>query len=305
MEAQPTASEKVQTRYIPLMQYKALPCLLQHCQAQPWHLLRPRVDMDLERWAETWADQLSRLHEFSSHGYYGLDVQDLDADSQRAARAGWCRAALQSLALLDLAYSRGLPPRAMESLFEHVLHWCNEYAVFMRSDAATPAQARQPINPASNSYPAAVQLLALPVLLERQELIPGIVERLLGNRCDCLLDYLSAVACEKDEASAQVFCPKPYADLGEFFEQSEMGTEPLQHYLAENYSSQLHPALAAIGRLIGMGEHHPRWAWEVAALVVLYELDDSPLTAYSCYPADMVALARQRLAVNEASFAAH
>ncbi len=102
-----------------------------------------------------------------------------------------------------------------------------------------------------------------------------------------------------------MFCPKPYADLAAFFEQTELGTAPLQHYLEEHYSSQPHPTLAAIGRLIGMGEHHPRWAWEVAALVVLYELDDSALTAFSCYPADMVALARQRLAFNEASFAVH
>lgn len=287
------------------MHYTALPSLLKHCQAQPWHLLRPRLQMDVDRWAETWADRLANLHEFASHGYYGLDVQDLDADSQRAARTGWRRAAVQSLALLDLAYSRGLPPRSMESLFEHVLHWCNEYAGFLRSDAGLASQLRQPIDPVSNNYPAAVQLLAMPVLLERQELIPGIVERLLGNRCDCLLDYLSAVACDKEEASAQVFCPKPYADLMAFFEQTKLGTEPLQQYLDTHYSSQPHPALAAIGRLIGIGEQHPHWAWEVAALVVLYELDDSRLSAYTCYPADMVALARQRLAFNELSFASH
>lgn len=287
------------------MHYTALPSLLKHCQAQPWHLLRPRLHMDVERWAETWADQLSSLHEFSIHGYYGLDVQDLDADSQRAARAGWRQAALKSLTLLDLAYSRGLPPRSMEGLFEHVLHWCNEYAVFLRSDTTLAASPPKPIDPASNNYPAAVQLLAIPVLLERQELIPGIVERLLGNRCDCLLDYLSAVACNKEEASARVFCPKPYADLTAFFEQTELCTEPLQHYLDAHYSSQPHPALAAIGRLIGMAHHDPRWAWEVAALVVLYELDDSVLTGYTCYPADMVALARQRLACSEPSLAGH
>ena len=279
------------------MQYTALPSLLQHCQALPVHMLQPRLSMDVERWNEQWADHLSELHQFASHGYYGLDVQDLDDNSQQRAHADWQRAAMQALALLDIAYDRGLPPQAMEVLFEHVLHWCNEYATYTRSAHPSPALAALPINPASPDYPAAVQLVALPVLLERQELIPGIVERLLGCRCDRLLDYLSAAACDKQEASEQSFCPRPYADLAAFFEQPNAGTAALLHYLQQHYGAPIHPALAAIGRLVGMGDHqHGRWAWEVAALVVLYGLDDSSLRPLAGYPADMVDLARQRLA---------
>lgn len=279
----------------------ALPNLLQHCHALPWHMLQPRLRMDVERWNEAWTDTLSDLYEFSSHGYYGLDVQDLDHTSQLRARGDWHAAALQALRLPNLAYSRGLPPTNLEVLFEHVLHWCNEYAAFVRQLHETGVDSAAPLNADASDYPAAVQLLALPVLLERQELIPTTVERLLHDRCDRLLDYLSAAACDKSEASELVFCPHPYAQLTSFFEQLEVGAAPLQHYLQTAYatpSTLINAALMTIGWTDPVTE--PRnthyWAWEVAALVVLYDLDDSAFANYPRYPADMVVFARQRLA---------
>ena len=281
------------------MHYTALPSLLQHCQALPWHMLRPRLQQDEERLGDAWADHLSNLHEFASHGYYGLDIQDLDTNSQLRAHGDWRRAAVQAISLLNLAYSRGLPPIAMEGLFEHVLHWCNEYATFIRSTQSGPANGAHPINPKSSAYPATILLVALPVLLDRQELIPGILERLLGDRCDRLLDYLSAAACDKQEASELVFCPKPYGDMARFFDQPEIGAEPLKHYLHRHYGPGSYPTLAALGRLVGMGDGDAQgWAWEVAALVVLYGLDDRELQQLPGYPSDLVTLARQRLAQN-------
>ena len=278
----------------------ALPNLLHHCHALPLHMLQSRQPMDVDRWNETWADTLAGLHEFSSHGYYGLDVQDLDSTSQLRAREDWHKAALQAMHLPSLAYSRGLPISNLEVLFEHVLHWCNEYAAFVRKLHESGVDTAPSLNTDTNDYPAAVLLLALPVLLERQELIPGAVERLLHNHCDRLLDYLSAAACDKSEASAQFFCPEPYAELTAFFEQQDMRAAPLQKYLQTAYAT---PSNLINAALMTMGwsdpsaspSHERHWAWEVAALVVLYDLDDSAFARYPRYPADMVAFARQRL----------
>ncbi len=287
------------------MHHTALPNLLHHCQALPWHRLAPRQRMDVERWHEAWADTLANLHEFASHGYYGIDVLDLDRASQQRARDAWHTAALQALRLPNLAYSRGLPPANIEVLFEHVLHWCYEYAALVRSTHDMGCGSATPLNADSTDYPAAVQLLALPVLLERQELIPVIAKRLLQNRCDRLLDYLSAAACDKSEASEQVFCPQPYGALTAFFEALEVQPAPLQHYLQTAYGESatiINAALTSIGWSgLSTDPDAHYWAWEVAALVVLYELDDSAWAKHPRYPADMVAFARQRLAHHPAS----
>ncbi len=295
------ASARAMQRIEAPMHDTALPNLLHHCQALPMHMLHTRQPMDVERWNETWADNLAGLHEFASHGYYGLDVQDLDTDSQLRAREDWHTAALQAMHLPSLAYSRGLPIASLEVLFEHVLHWCNEYANFVRQLHDSGVDTAAPLAADARDYPAAVQLLALPVLLERQELIPGAVERLLLGHCDRLLDYLSAAACDKSEASTQVFCPQPYAALTPFFEQRDMGAGPLQQYLQTAYatpSTLINAALMTIGWADPSAEptHAHHWAWEVAALVVLYDLDDSAFAHYPRYPADLVAFARQRLA---------
>ena len=261
------------------MQETALPHLLQHCHALAWHTLPPRQPMDVERWSEAWADALAQLNEFASHGYYGLDVPDLPTEQQHQAWQEWQQAARQSVRLLELAYQRGLPPTDLETLFGHVLHWCNDYAQTLRQAADADATPPALLDVAGADYPAAVLLVALPVLLERQELIPGIIQRLLGERCDRLLDYLSAAACDKSEAVEQVFRPVPYAALTPFFEQLEVTAAPLLHYLQQAY-----PASQDSG-----------CAWEAGALVVLYGLDDSAFRDHPHYPAQLVDFARQRL----------
>lgn len=270
----------------------ALPSLLQHCHALPWHLLQPRQPVDTERWNEAWADALGQLHEFASHGYYGLDMQDLPPGGQQQAWDDWRDAVRQALRLPELAYTRGLSLTSLEALFEHVLHCCNEFASMARSaNEKGLAAHHHTLEVAGQDYASAVQLLAFPVLLERQELIPPIVQRLLDNQCDRLLDYLSAAACDKTEAVEALFCPEPYAALTPFFEQLEVYSAPLQAYLQQAYpatTDTLSPA-----SWTDIANHH--WAWEVAALVVLYDLNDNAFAAHPRYPADLVTFARQRL----------
>ncbi len=259
-------------------------------------MLPARRALHLERWHEAWVDALANLNDFASHGYYGLDVEDLDACSQTQALQDWHTAALGALQLTQLAYSRGLPPAHLDTLFSYVLQCWNEYASMVRSSSSNLLQPPIPLDARQADYSAAVQLLALPILLDRQELIPGITERLLGNECDRLLDYLSPAACDKTEAAERFFALQPYAQLTPFFEQAEITVPPLQNYLQTAYAS----ASATIfgDPYAATTPHQFRWAWEVAALVVLYGLDDSAFALHPHYPADLVAYARQRLARN-------
>ena len=275
----------------------ALPSLLQHCHALPLHLLQPRQPVDTERWNEAWADALGQLHEFASHGYYGLDMQDLAPGSQQQAWNDWRCAVRQALRLPELAYTRGLPLTNLEALFEHVLHCSNEFASMSRSASEKGLAQRHTLEVTGQDYPAAVQLLALPVLLERQELIPHIVQRLLDNQCDRLLDYLSAAACDKTEAVEALFCPVPYAALTPFFEQLEVYSTPLLAYLQQAYPAT--PDALSPASWTDIASTSTHWAWEVAALVVLYDLNDNAFAAHPRYPSDLVAFARQRL---EASY---
>lgn len=277
----------------------ALPHLLQHCQTLSMHALQPRQRMDAERWDEAWADTLAGLHEFTSHGYYGIDIQDLPTIHQAQAQADWHHAALLAQQLVRLAYSGGLPTEEMDPLLGHVLHLWQEYGAHWRSaNEGRHTNKGAPLNTAvAENYPAAVELLALPVLLDRQELIPGVVERLFNNRCDCLLDYLSAAACDKTEASEQVFRPAPYAGLNAFFEQRNITAEPLAPYLQTAYPVSWGLKDSATG-IADVDPLSHRWAWEVAALVVLYGLDDQALQQHPSYPHDLVLLAKRRLAAS-------
>ena len=60
----------------------------------------------------------------TSDGWAAVQASLLLGDSTQAL--------LLANAVLELAYQRGLPPTDLETLFGHVLHWCNEYAQTLR-----------------------------------------------------------------------------------------------------------------------------------------------------------------------------
>ena len=134
------------------------------------------------------------------------------------------------------------------------------------------------------------------MLLDAQERLPALVEQVLCFETDRVLDYLSAPALGLVEASDEVFHPRPFADLfaplrdGEAFDPSLLAS-----YLQVQYRDffLLAPkAQKRTRRLIGPNAWG-YWAFEVAAMVVLYGGDDAALRSCPHYPADLADFARR------------
>lgn len=251
-----------------------LATFLRHCRSLDWNLCQPRRSLHLGGWQEDWDDNLAMLESAEDDDMGGEDVAQLAST------------------LLRQALDRGLPAQALRPRYLQV--------VALWLDYAQQCRGRAPIDTATDGYQFALQLLSLAVLLDAQEQIPAICEQLLHHQTDRLLDYLSAAATDKQEANESWLHAAPFAGLDAFFEQyGEVHAQPLLPYLEAQYT-----------RFFAMApkeqKRQPRltgpqawgwWALEVAALVVLYELDDSALRAHRHYPADLVDHALGRLAI--------
>ena len=90
--------------------------------------------------------------------------------------------------------------------------------------------------PRTGQYPFALQLLAMGVLLDAQELIPALVEEVLQFDTDRLLDYLGAAALGLTSASEETFHPRPFGQLRAFFEEADgSDAQALAPYLQSQY----------------------------------------------------------------------
>ncbi|MBF3347804.1 DUF1911 domain-containing protein, partial [Pseudomonas aeruginosa] len=145
--------------------------------------------------------------------------------------------------------------------------------------------------PRTGQYPFALQLLAMGVLLDAQELIRALVEEVLQFDTDRLLDYLGAAALGLTSASEETFHPRPFGQLRAFFEEADgSDAQALAPYLQSQYREffQLSPKAQKKTRRLTGPYAWGWWAMEVSALGVLYGWDDGVLRASPHYLGDLV-----------------
>lgn len=275
-----------------------LPRFISQCRAVNWEACAPRRLLDTHAWQEDWQDTLATLETFVEEGCYGQSLEGMDEYELEDACIQWEHAAHLASTLLRQMVDRGLPPDDLSSFYRDVLSVWHDLALALkRACHAGMLPSPQVLRPDTQDYPYALQLLALGVLLDAQDEIPGIVEHLLLFQTDRLLDYLSAAATGIQEASEATFHPNPFGGLTPFFEQyGQVSPEPLAPYLEQHYSQYfaLPPRQQKKqGRLTGP-QAWGWWALEVAALVVLYELNDGQLRHNPHYPTDLADFAARR-----------
>lgn len=256
-----------------------LSALIRDCHSFDWSRIEPRRNLHLAAWQEDWDDNLAMLEAFVEDG---SDQLESIADGA----AGWENAVQVASTLLRQAIDRGLPAQALRPLYLEVVALWRDYAGLLQ-EASQPA----PIDTSTDGYQFALQLLTLAVLLDAQEVIPAICEELLLGPTDRLLDYLSAAAMDMQEAREDCLHPDPFSGLNEFFEQyGEVHALPLQAYLEQHYTRffALSPKEQKTQTRLTGPQAWGWWGFEVGALVVLYELDDSLLREHPHYPADLV-----------------
>ena len=272
--------------------YADIPQLIAQCRSIRTDTLEPRRKLHVGGWQEDWEDNIAMLDSFVQEGAYDLRTSEMDDLELQDACVQWDNAAETASTVLRLALDRGVPAHVLRPLYLSVVSVWREYAAVLQlARDAGSAPSPQAIRTDTPEYQFALQLLAMAVLLDEQGEIPAIVEHLLHFRTDRLLDYLSAAATGLQEASDDCLHSNPFEGLNDFLDQyGEVLPDPLLPYLEQHYS-----------RFFALAPHeqksHPRlsgeqawgwWALEVAALVVLYDLDDSALRDNAHYPADLV-----------------
>lgn len=274
-----------------LPQWKALPA----SQATPRRPLR------LPDWQADWEAGIALL---SRHARRNLPQDALPGDGHLMLEHAFARetAAQAGSTLLLKAVDRGFGGAALRDIYEQVAtlwldhaQWVATARDSLQDHAIESGPSLQPRT--TQHYEYALQLLCMGVLLDAQDMLPPLVEKVLQHETDRLLDWIAAPALGLVEASDEVFHPRPFADLfaalpeGDAFEPSALGGYLQVHY--RDFFLLAPKAQKRTRRLTGPNAWG-YWALEVAALVVLYGGDDSALRACPHYPADLVDFARRQ-----------
>jgi hypothetical protein len=262
----------------------------------------PRRTLRLPDWQADWNAGMALLARHARNG--GEPAQDpLQGHAALEHAYGWEAAAQTGSNLLLKGIDRGFAPTALQQMHADVADlWLEHARLLAIARDSLQQQGHDIMLTASlqprttQHYEYALQLLSLGVLLDAQERLPALVEQVLCFETDRVLDYLSAPALGLVEASDEVFHPRPFADLfaplrdGEAFDPSLLAS-----YLQVQYRDffLLAPkAQKRTRRLIGPNAWG-YWAFEVAAMVVLYGGDDAALRSCPHYPADLADFARR------------
>ncbi len=262
----------------------------------------PRRTLRLPDWQADWNAGMALLARHARNG--GESVEEpLQGHAALEHAYGWETVAQTGSNLLLKGIDRGFAPAALQQMHADVADLWLEHAHLLALARDSLQQQGHDIALAASlqsrttqHYEYALQLLSLGVLLDAQERLPALVEKVLCFDTDRVLDYLSAPALGLVEASDEVFHPRPFAELfaplrdGEAFDPSL-----LAGYLQVQYRDffLLPPkAQKRTRRLIGPNAWG-YWAFEVAALVVLYGGDDATLRTCPHYPSDLVDFARR------------
>jgi len=263
--------------------------------------LPPRRRLQQADTLADWSEALTALQHFAASQAYQTPLQ-LQAHAALENYWQWQSAGHTACQLLLHGIDLGLPAAALRALYPGIAAlWCDMAAVAdharhsMAQASGTLYGVPAPLATRTAAYRDAVLLMALAILLDAPEHIPALVEHALAFDTDRLLDYLSAAALDLEQASDDLFHPRPYGALAAFFDQlGDALPDPLVDYLQSQYSNVLHlpPAQQKAGaHWLGTGY----WALEVGALSVLYGWDDAALRTCPHYPADLVDSARDQM----------
>nr|WP_134602739.1 DUF1911 domain-containing protein [Pseudomonas aeruginosa] len=263
----------------------------------------PRRNIDLADWKADWRELIAALDRFSrSHGYR----QPFAAQGHAALENAWAwgQAAENASTLLLKAIDRGLAGAELRSIYlETAALWLDYSRLLgaardsLREQGEVDFETAPALAPRTGQYPFALQLLAMGVLLDAQELIRALVEEVLQFDTDRLLDYLGAAALGLTSASEETFHPRPFGQLRAFFEEADgSDAQALAPYLQSQYREffQLSPKAQKKTRRLTGPYAWGWWAMEVSALGVLYGWDDGVLRAAPHYLGDLVDYARAR-----------
>lgn len=250
--------------------------LMAACRNWPWHSWTPRRPLDLVHWQADWDAQWALL-------------QSMPCSASDSAALQGAAAAHAACALLTLAVDKGVPGTHLRDLYLHTVAVWQHYAQVLQCACdAGHATCAPAMDPHTGQYAYAIQLLALGVLLQEDGAIATLVTDVLQEQTDRVLDYLRAAAMELDEASDDIWHASPFGDLRDFLDQyGQVLPDPLLPYLARHYGSAASSATHTPLRRPSAPTDN-WWAWEVAALVALYGLDDTLLRNHPHYPADLV-----------------
>lgn len=202
----------------------------------------PRRNIDLADWKADWRELIAALDRFSrSHGYR----QPFAAQGHAALENAWAwgQAAENASTLLLKAIDRGLAGAELRSIYlETAALWLDYSRLLgaardsLREQGEVDFETAPALAPRTGQYPFALQLLAMGVLLDAQELIPALVEEVLQFDTDRLLDYLGAAALGLTSASEETFHPRPFGQLRAFFEEADgSDAQALAPYLQSQY----------------------------------------------------------------------
>ncbi|MCT4980316.1 DUF1911 domain-containing protein [Pseudomonas aeruginosa] len=243
----------------------------------------PRRNIDLADWKADWRELIAALDRFSrSHGYR----QPFAAQGHAALENAWAwgQAAENASTLLLKAIDRGLAGAELRSIYlETAALWLDYSRLLgaardsLHEQGEVDFETAPALAPRTGQYPFALQLLAMGVLLDAQELIPALVEEVLQFDTDRLLDYLGAAALGLTSASEETFHPRPFGQLRAFFEEADgSDAQALAPYLQSQYREffQLSPKAQKKTRRLTGPYAWGWWAMEVSALGVLYGWDD-------------------------------
>lgn len=257
----------------------------------------PRRTLHLPDWQADWNAGMALLARHAPNGGESAEEALLGHAALEHA-CSWETVAQTGSNLLLKGVDRGFAPAVLQQMHADVADLWLEHARLLATARESLQQQGHDIALAASlqsrtaqHYEYALQLLSLGVLLDAQERLPALVEKVLCFETDRVLDYLSAPALGLVEASDEVFHPRPFAELfaplrdGEAFNPSL-----LAGYLQVQYRDffLLPPKAQKRTRRLTGPNAWGYWAFEVAALVVLYGGGDATLRTCPHYPSDLV-----------------
>ncbi|SPY63113.1 hypothetical protein [Pseudomonas aeruginosa] len=147
----------------------------------------PRRNIDLADWKADWRELIAALDRFSPEPRLSPAVHRARARSPGNAWA-WGQAAENASTLLLKAIDRGLAGAELRSIYlETAALWLDYSRLLgaardsLREQGEVDFETAPALAPRTGQYPFALQLLAMGVLLDAQELIPALVEEVCSS----------------------------------------------------------------------------------------------------------------------------
>jgi hypothetical protein len=219
-----------------------------------------------------------------------------------------------TLKLLFLHYTAGAPIESLRPLFADAMKWFEEwhraYGIYVQSLAKDSAdELRTDGTPVHFEdlfeYQLAISMVSLGILLGEADAVRRMSDWLTQYRhTDLLLEGLLAkVIADPDEETTEFFHEQPYDPLIDAFYTAETPEEASA--FVKRYLEGWYKAFDGVpwhdGHLVVTDEYsnyEGYWAFEAAAICVLYSIDDSSFRDYLVYPKDLADWAREHKVID-------